>query len=65
MCNKTEVRLVDGLTPNDGKVEICRDGLWGSLCNDKWDHREAAVVCRQLGYNGSEFERILLASYYY
>ena len=51
-CNETEVRLVDGQTPDDGRVEICLNGLWGSVCDDRWDIRDAEVVCRQLQYNG-------------
>ena len=45
-----DVRLVAGLTMYEGRVEVCRSGEWGTICNRGWDYREATVICRQLGY---------------
>ena len=54
-CNETDkIRLVGGLTPHDGRVEVCVGGLWVLVCDEKWGLNHAEVVCRQLGYNGSE-----------
>ncbi len=50
-CDDGDIRLVDGVIPSEGRVEICIDGRFGTVCDDGWDSRDAAVVCNQLGYN--------------
>ena len=49
-CTNGEVRLLNGLNQYEGRVEVCLHNRWGTVCNDQWDSREAAVVCRQLNY---------------
>ena len=31
-------------------MEICIDGVWGSVCSSGWDDTDAFVTCKQLGY---------------
>uniref|UniRef100_A0A667WG47 SRCR domain-containing protein n=1 Tax=Myripristis murdjan TaxID=586833 RepID=A0A667WG47_9TELE len=48
-----DIRLADGQVPSEGRVEIYRYGVWEPVCDDRWDLKEAHVVCRQLGFPGA------------
>ena len=50
-CVNGNVRLVGGSDVSEGRVEICMDQQWGTICHDLWDEPDARVICRQLGYS--------------
>ncbi|XP_039245698.1 scavenger receptor cysteine-rich domain-containing protein SCART1-like [Pipra filicauda] len=43
------VRLAGGAGRCAGRVEVYAGGTWSSVCQERWDLRAAAVVCRELG----------------
>nr|XP_054098218.1 scavenger receptor cysteine-rich domain-containing protein SCART1 [Callithrix jacchus] len=48
------LRLREGQSRCDGRVEVSLDGVWGRVLDDAWDLRGAGVVCRQLGCGGAQ-----------
>ena len=45
------VRLRGSSLEHRGRVEICVNSVWGTVCDDYWDSTDANVVCKQLGYS--------------
>ena len=49
-CAESDIRLLEGSTEYEGRVEICRGNRWNSICYNQWTAIDARVVCRQLGF---------------
>ena len=52
-CTDGDVRLVDGSTNYEGRVEICISKAWGTITYFSGFYNEAQTVCNQLGYNAT------------
>ena len=48
-CTDGDVRLIGGDNEFGGRVEVCINRAWGTVCSRYWGSEEARVVCNQLG----------------
>ena len=49
-CQNGAIRLQGGVNPREGRVEVCNENRWGTVCDDAWGTVDAMVACGQLGF---------------
>ena len=56
------MRLSGGSNQLEGRVEVCMDGKWGTVCHQNWNNDDARVVCRQLNHpnTGKQYTGIMV-----
>ena len=55
-CTHGDLRIAsrsddESALSSEGRLEICVNGVWGTICDFKYGTRDAKVACRQLGYD--------------
>ena len=49
-CEDGDIRLVNGSSEREGRVEVCYGNVYGTVCDDQFGLLDAHVVCRYLNY---------------
>jgi hypothetical protein len=49
-----DVRLEGGPNTTLGRLEVCFNRAWGTVCDRRFGTNEARVICRQLRFSSGE-----------
>ena len=47
-CTTGDVRLVGSADGDEGRLEVCVNSAWGTVCSDGFDTNDASVACQSL-----------------
>ena len=60
--NQGDIRLVAGARDSEGRVEVCNQNRWGSVCDIGWGMNDANVACRQAGFGSGSVKLLNVSS---
>jgi hypothetical protein len=52
-CSDRDLRVVGGPTVREGRVEVCYNHAWGTVCNEVYGPTAAGILCRELDFRPS------------
>ena len=52
-CSDGDLRLTGKVTATSGRLEVCYNRAWGTVCSYGWGSTDSRVACRQLGFQPS------------
>ena len=50
VCVQSSVRIIGGPNNRTGRIEICFNNRWNTICDGGWGNVDAGVACRQVGF---------------
>lgn len=64
VCEDNAVRLANGANQYEGRVEICIDEVWNTICADgSWTNLDANVICREAGFSATGTHTHMILKY--
>ena len=63
VCNNGDLRLMGGTNRYEGRVELCYNETWGTICDGFWSTNDANVACRQLGFADSGMKTLCISEF--
>ena len=55
VCYSGAVRLAGGPNRAEGRVEVCSNNTWGTVCDVGWDENDAVPACRSAGFYWGQY----------
>ncbi len=52
------VQIAGGPSPLVGRVEVCVNRTWGTVCENNWNDLDALVLCQQMGHSSNGINEI-------
>ena len=59
-CQTGEVRLQGGLNVREGRVEVCINNAWGTVCSDQFGFKDAIVTCAHMNFSAEGTRKICI-----